>query len=122
VSAYVTDTHPLVWYAAGKHRKLSRKALRVFNAAARDEALVYVPAFVGSEKLCRRFPSSMRGWSAGDRPIAQPGRALIESIIYQDSPFLTPIRMANSSTLAAPGGDVLDIDEGGGAQIQPCGP
>ena len=46
MSLYVTDTHPLVWYAAGKHAKLSKKALRAFNAAAREEALIYVPAFV----------------------------------------------------------------------------
>jgi len=25
MSLYVTDTHPLVWYATGKHRQLSRK-------------------------------------------------------------------------------------------------
>ena len=55
VSDYVTDTHPLVWYAAGKHRKLSRKALRVFNAAARDEALIYVPAFAGVRKTLPAF-------------------------------------------------------------------
>lgn len=46
MSLYVTDTHPLVWYATGKHHQLSKKALRAFNAAAREEALIYVPAFV----------------------------------------------------------------------------
>jgi PIN domain nuclease of toxin-antitoxin system len=46
MSLYVTDTHPLVWYATGKHRLLSRKALRAFEAANNDEALIYVPAFV----------------------------------------------------------------------------
>jgi PIN domain nuclease of toxin-antitoxin system len=45
VSLYVTDTHPLIWYATGKHSQLSRKALRAFNAATRDEALIYVPPF-----------------------------------------------------------------------------
>jgi PIN domain nuclease of toxin-antitoxin system len=46
VSLYVTDTHPLIWYATGKHNQLSRKALRAFNAATREEALIYVPPFV----------------------------------------------------------------------------
>lgn len=46
MSVYVTDSHPLVWYAAGHHTKLSKKALRVFNAASRHQALIYVPAVV----------------------------------------------------------------------------
>ena len=46
MSVYVTDTHPLVWYATGTHRQLSRKALRAFRAATDDEALIYVPVFV----------------------------------------------------------------------------
>lgn len=41
---YVTDTHPLVWFARGAHGRLSRRALRIFEAAMRDEALIYVPA------------------------------------------------------------------------------
>jgi PIN domain nuclease of toxin-antitoxin system len=46
VSVYVTDTHPLVWYATNKQAKLSKKALSAFNAASREEALIYVPGFV----------------------------------------------------------------------------
>jgi PIN domain nuclease of toxin-antitoxin system len=46
VSLYVTDTHPLVWYTIGKHAQLSKNALRAFNAAARSEALIYIPPFV----------------------------------------------------------------------------
>ena len=46
MSIYVTDTHPLVWYATNKQAKLSRKALSAFNAASREEALIYVPVFV----------------------------------------------------------------------------
>jgi PIN domain nuclease of toxin-antitoxin system len=43
---YVTDTHPLVWYATGTHRHLSQKVLRTFQAASDAEALIYVPVFV----------------------------------------------------------------------------
>ncbi|MBO0799096.1 MAG: type II toxin-antitoxin system VapC family toxin [Blastocatellia bacterium] len=46
MSIYVTDTHPLIWYATGKHSQLSKKALSAFNAAIRNEALIYVPPFV----------------------------------------------------------------------------
>jgi len=44
--AYVTDTHPVVWYASKNHAKLSRRVLRAFDMAARDEALIYIPAVV----------------------------------------------------------------------------
>ena len=46
MSVYVTDTHPLVWYATGKHRQLSPKVLRAFHAASSAEVLIYVPVFV----------------------------------------------------------------------------
>ena len=46
MSVYVTDTHPLVWYATNKQAKLSKKALSAFNAASRRETLIYVPSFV----------------------------------------------------------------------------
>ena len=46
MSVFVTDTHPLVWDAAGRHSRLSKKVLRAFNAASRAEALIYVPVFV----------------------------------------------------------------------------
>jgi PIN domain nuclease of toxin-antitoxin system len=44
VSFYVTDTHPLIWYATGQHRRLSSKALRAFKAADSDRALILVPS------------------------------------------------------------------------------
>ena len=46
MSVYVTDTHPLVWYATGRHRQLSHKVLRAFHAAVGAEALIYVHVFV----------------------------------------------------------------------------
>jgi hypothetical protein len=52
VSVYVTDTHPLVWYATNKHGKLSKKVLSAFNAASREEALIYVPSFVFGKSPC----------------------------------------------------------------------
>ena len=46
MAVYVTDTHPLIWYATSKQAKLSKKALSAFSAAARGDALIYVPGFV----------------------------------------------------------------------------
>ena len=46
MSMFVTDTHPLLWYAANERRKLSRKALRTFERAWDDQALIYIPAAV----------------------------------------------------------------------------
>ena len=46
MSAYVTDTHPLLWYAAGERSKPSQKVLQIFEAAESEQALVYVPAVV----------------------------------------------------------------------------
>lgn len=43
--AAVTDTHALVFHAAGRG-KLGHKAAAVFDAAERREAVVYVPAAV----------------------------------------------------------------------------
>ena len=43
---YVTDTHPLVWYASRTHRRLSHHVLQTFEAAWRGEMLIYVPVFV----------------------------------------------------------------------------
>ena len=45
MSVYVTDTHPLVWYVMGGRRQLSKRALAAFQAAEREEALIYVPVF-----------------------------------------------------------------------------
>jgi PIN domain nuclease of toxin-antitoxin system len=46
MAVLVTDTHPLWWYATGQPRKLSPRALRAFQMADRDRALIYVPAVV----------------------------------------------------------------------------
>ena len=44
MAVQVTDTHPLLWYTSGHHRKLSPRALRLFEAADEDRGLIYVPA------------------------------------------------------------------------------
>ena len=43
--AAVTDTHPLLFFAAGG-RRLGRKASALFAACERREAILYVPAVV----------------------------------------------------------------------------
>jgi len=43
--AAVTDTHPLLFHAAGS-RRLGRRAAEVFDAAERQATIIYVPAAV----------------------------------------------------------------------------
>jgi PIN domain nuclease of toxin-antitoxin system len=80
VPAYVTDTHPLLWYSTQMQRKLSRRALRIFERASRGEVLIWIPAMVIWEgalvhRLGRiRFKQPYAEWA--DALIAQPGFAL----------------------------------------------
>jgi len=78
VSVYVTDTHPLVWYAAGKHRQLSPKVLRAFHAAADAEALIYVPVLWEMAMLLKVGRIALQepygDWA--EHLLAQPGFAL----------------------------------------------
>lgn len=46
MSIFVTDTHPLVWYATNKYSSLSKKVLRTFQQADDGEVLIYVPTVV----------------------------------------------------------------------------
>ncbi len=43
MSVFVTDTHPIVWYATNKYSSLSKKVLRVFQQDDDGEVLIYVP-------------------------------------------------------------------------------
>src|SRR5690242_1528441 len=45
---YVVDTHALIWYLIGD-KKLSKKALAVFQAAERRETLLLLPVIVLAE-------------------------------------------------------------------------
>lgn len=49
MSVFVTDTHPIVWYATKKYSSLSKKVLRVFQQADDGEVLIYVPTVVFRE-------------------------------------------------------------------------
>jgi PIN domain nuclease of toxin-antitoxin system len=40
----VTDTHPLIWMAAGKSKRLGRAARRLFERAEAGECSIYIPA------------------------------------------------------------------------------
>jgi len=46
MAVFVTDTHPLWWYATGQFRRLSPRGLRAFQMADEDRGLIYVPAVV----------------------------------------------------------------------------
>jgi PIN domain nuclease of toxin-antitoxin system len=80
VSLYVTDTHPLLWYATKNYNKLSPAALRAFRKASRGEVLIWVPALslweIGLLERIRRIrlQPSFPQWTAALS--AEPGFAI----------------------------------------------
>ena len=44
MAVYVTDTHPLIWYTAGKHGRLSQRVVEIFEEAFSNRALVVIPS------------------------------------------------------------------------------
>ena len=51
MSLFVTDTHPLVWYAEARSRKLGKHARKAFEYAESGRAVIYVPVVVLVEIL-----------------------------------------------------------------------
>jgi PIN domain nuclease of toxin-antitoxin system len=56
MALFVTDTHPLVWYAEARSRKLGKQARKTFEYADSGRAVIYVPVLVIAEilELARR--------------------------------------------------------------------
>ena len=107
MSVYVTDTHPIVWYATGSHRQLSPKVLWAFHAASDAEALIYVPVFVLWEmamllKVGRIALQEPDGdWA--EHLLAQPGFALAAVDVHMlaeayDYPFPDPFDSVITAT------------------------
>lgn len=67
----VTDSHALIWYATGRHRKLGAKARRFFNRVDSERAAVYIPtvALVEIAEASRRGIIQLEGgftaWCSG---------------------------------------------------------
>lgn len=107
MSVYVSDTHPLVWYATGTHRQLSPKVLQVFRSASSAEALIYVPVFVLWEIAMllrvRRITLQEPYGEWIEHLLAQPGftlaavdvRILAEAYVY---PFPDPFDSVITAT------------------------
>ena len=73
MSAYVTDTHPLLFYATNTKRKMSPKAWKAFEAAWRGDALIHIPAVVLWE-TCNLVKS-------GSVMLSEPFRRWVERIM-----------------------------------------
>jgi PIN domain nuclease of toxin-antitoxin system len=75
MSIYVTDTHPLIWCAANRKARLSKKALRILEKAWANQALIYVPTpvllevalLIKAERI--RLPHPFAQWAALGKPI-----------------------------------------------------
>ncbi len=46
MAAYVTDTHPLLWFAGASRGRLSRDVHRIFRRCESGQDIIYVPAAV----------------------------------------------------------------------------
>jgi len=46
MAEYVTDTHPLLWFAGASRGRLSRDGYRIFRRCEAGQDIVYVPAAV----------------------------------------------------------------------------
>jgi PIN domain nuclease of toxin-antitoxin system len=90
MSLYVTDAHALIWYAAGRLRKLGRRARAVYTAAEAGRAVIYIPALALVEVLeairhgvlRAELPASAWGnglLSTGTFQFAELTRAVIEA-------------------------------------------
>lgn len=91
MSVYVTDTHPIVWYATNKYSSLSKKVLRVFQQADDGEVLIYVPTVVFweiaiLEKLGKiRLQDGFAKWSTSLLAQAGFAEAVFDASIIKDS-------------------------------------
>jgi PIN domain nuclease of toxin-antitoxin system len=91
MSVYVTDTHPLIWYAANRQAKLSKKVLRIFEKAWANQAFIYVPAAVLWEIALLikagqiRLPQPFDQWAAALN--SKPGFeiAVLDAAVLQTS-------------------------------------
>jgi PIN domain nuclease of toxin-antitoxin system len=73
----VVDTHALVWWAKGEHRRLGRRARRVFEDVEAGRASLYVPTLVLDElgELSRRGIITLKGGLASwTRALLSSGR------------------------------------------------
>ena len=46
---FVTDTHPLVYFTGGRHKKLSERVLKIFRRAEAGQEVIYIPVLVFME-------------------------------------------------------------------------
>lgn len=84
---YVTDTHPLVFYAIGQTKKLGTQALRAFTRAEKKQATVYIPTICFFELLLLlesyklRSTLSFPEWKTR---VEETGSFIIEPLIWED--------------------------------------
>ena len=91
MSVFVTDTHPIVWYATNKYSSLSKKVLRAFQQADDGENLIYVPTVVFweiavLEKLDKiRLQDGFAKWSTSLLNQAGFAEAVFDASIVKES-------------------------------------
>ncbi|MEX2282032.1 MAG: type II toxin-antitoxin system VapC family toxin [Gemmatimonadota bacterium] len=98
MARYVTDTHPLVWYARSKPKKLGRRARHAFEQAEAGKAVIYVPtvALVEVLELVRR------GYIKLSFPPGQWVTALLSEGGFMSADLTTDVVLAGQGLYAIP--------------------
>ena len=84
---FVTDTHPIAYFSSGKHSRLSRRSLRLFEDAQKAKIVIYVPApalwEIADLVAIRRIelPSPFDEWC---RDLEGRGSFIIEPLTWPD--------------------------------------
>ena len=112
---YVTDTHPLIWYATNKHSQLSQKVLKTFQQADNSETLIYIPAVSLWEIAFERWVSSLLTKNGFEIVQLEPSitatsigynfnndsfdKIIVASAIYMELPLITKDSAITESNL-----------------------
>jgi PIN domain nuclease of toxin-antitoxin system len=90
VALFVTDTHPLLWYAQARSRKLGKQARKTFEYAESGRSVIYVPVLVVAEifELLR----------AGQIRIGMPAKDWVDNLLRL--PGFVPADLTRDMVLA----------------------
>lgn len=85
----VTDTHALIWVAAGKLNELGRAAKRIFERAAVGKCSIYIPslALVELGEACHRGTVTVTSGA----PFEEWARAAFASGVFHEAPLTADI-------------------------------
>ena len=98
MARYVTDSHPLIWYASGQERRLGRRARDAFAAADDGLAVIFLPALALVEVL----EAIRTGVFRTPRPVSQWVDGLFSTGNFQFAPLTREAILAGERLYSIP--------------------